>query len=61
MVTFSLDITVNELEKNLQIKSVIVKSSGEDFVKSILNEKQMQINLNQHQNMNRKFVQGELK
>lgn len=32
------DITVNELEKNLQIDTVIVKSSGEDLIKTILNE-----------------------
>lgn len=32
------DITVEELENNLQINAVIVKSSGEDFVKSVLNE-----------------------
>lgn len=32
------DITVKDLEKNLQIKPVIVKSSGEDFIKSILEE-----------------------
>lgn len=32
------DITVEELENNLQIKSVIVKSSGRDFVESVLEE-----------------------
>ena len=30
------DITVDELEKNLQIETVIVKSSGDDFVRTIL-------------------------
>lgn len=30
------DITVEELENNLQIKTVIVKSNGEDFVKSVI-------------------------
>lgn len=32
------DITIEELENNLQINAVIVKSSGKEFVKSILNE-----------------------
>ncbi len=32
------DITVDDLEKNLQIDTIIVKSSGEDLINSILNE-----------------------
>lgn len=32
------DITVEDLEKNLQINTVIVKSSGEDLINSILND-----------------------
>ena len=32
------DMTIQELEKNLQINAVIVKSSGVEFVKSILGE-----------------------
>lgn len=32
------DMTLEELEKNLQINTIIVKSSGMDFVKTIINE-----------------------
>lgn len=32
------DMTLEELEKNLQINTIIVKSSGIDFVKTIINE-----------------------
>ena len=32
------DMTLEEFEKNLQINTIIVKSSGMDFVKTIINE-----------------------
>ena len=31
-------MTLEELENNLQINAIIVKSSGVDFVKTIINE-----------------------
>ena len=37
-IIFLDDMTLEELENNLQINAIIVKSSGVDFVKTIINE-----------------------